>query len=490
MNILRPVFFTAALAALCAGCVDVDKEVAASPQEYWQPVERAQPSQPLALPAPPPNVVGGNLTLPALVDIALTNSPLTRAAWYNAKAAAAQLGETNSQYYPQVSVNATVQRDKERVVGLNGETFAAGTTYSTSYGPAIEINYVLWNFGKNYALTESSRQALYAADYNYNQQIEDVILSAELAYYNFDAAEGFVAAAQATLDDANTTYNAAKTRLDAGLGTTQDERQAFAQVQSAEYQLYLAQAQVETTRAQLAQTLGIAVTANFNIERSQTMADTSTLDTNIDNLMAAAMRQRPDLMAAYANLRQSQFNVEAAKDDQKPVVSAFANGSYSNESGGATIGNPSNSYQVGLELSWQIFTGFEKTYAILNAENQAEAARANLRAQELKVVTDIWNYFYSYKSALQQVGAAKAQVDAQQEAYNAISKGYDAGLNSVRGPPHRPQQPRHRPPAASPDRRQPRRLHRQPRPRHRPHPPGLCPAGEVEFSFALFAPSR
>jgi outer membrane protein len=430
MNISRLAFASLVLAALCAGCVDVDKEVAASPQEYWQPVERAQPAQPLALPAPPPNVVGGNLTLPALVDIALTNSPLTRAAWYNAKAAAAQLGETNSQYYPQVSVNATIEREKIRDVGLNGQTFGVGTTYSTFVGPSIEINYILWNFGKNYALTESSRQALYAADYNYNQQIEDVILATELAYYNFDAAEGVVAAAQATLDDANTTYNAAKQRLDAGLGTTQDERQAFAQVQSAEYQLYLAQAQVETTRAQLAQTLGIAVTANFNIERSQTMTDTSTLDTNIDDLMAAAMRQRPDLMAAYANFRQSQYNVEAAKDDQKPVISAFANGTYGNEYGGATQGNPSNNYMAGLELSWQVFTGFEKTYAILNAENLAEAARANLRAQELKVVTDIWNYFYSYKSALQQVGAANAQVDAQNQAYEAISKGYNAGLNS------------------------------------------------------------
>jgi outer membrane protein TolC len=85
---------------------------------------------------------------------------------------------------------------------------------------------------------------------------------------------------------------------------------------------------------------------------------------------------------------------------------------------------------VGLQLSWQIFTGFEKTYAILNAEDQAEAARATLHAQQLKVVTDIWNYFYSYKSALQQVGAATAQVDAQQEAYNAISAGYNNGLNT------------------------------------------------------------
>jgi outer membrane protein TolC len=419
-----------ALAVLCAGCVDVDKEVAASPQEYWQPVERAQPAPLTPLPAAPANLTAAPLTLPALVDIALTNNPLTRVAWYNAKSAADRLGQTNSQYYPQVTLNGTVDRDKVRVVGLNGQNQGVGTTYSTFYGPSIEINYVLWNFGKNYALTESARQALYAADYDYNQQIEDVILDTELAYFNFDAAQGFVAAAQATLDDANTNYKAADQRLTAGLGTRPDERQAFAQVQSAEYQLYLAQAQVETTRAQLAQTLGITVTADLKIQPSEKMADATSLDENIDNLMATAMRERPDLMAAYANYLSAQYSVSAAKDDRWPVISAFADGTYGYEYGGVTTGNPTNNYMVGLQLSWQIFTGFEKTYAILNAEDQAEAARATLHAQQLKVVTDIWNYFYSYKSALQQVGAATAQVDAQQEAYNAISAGYNNGLNT------------------------------------------------------------
>ena len=59
------------------------------------------------------------------MDIALTNSPLTRAAWYNAKAAAARLGETNSQYYPQVTGNVALDRLKVRTVGLNGASFGA-----------------------------------------------------------------------------------------------------------------------------------------------------------------------------------------------------------------------------------------------------------------------------------------------------------------------------------------------------------------------------
>ncbi len=188
----------------------------------------------------------------------------------------------------------------------------------TTYGPSVEINYVLWNFGKREAQTEAARQALYAANYQFNQQIQDVVLATELAYFDFDAAEGFVAAAQATLDDANTSRKAASQRLSAGLGTKQEDLQASAQVSNAEYQLEVAQSQVETARAQLALSLGIPVTGNLNIERSQKLESSAKIDDDITNLMAIAMRQRPDLMAAYANVLESQHNVEAAKDDEKP----------------------------------------------------------------------------------------------------------------------------------------------------------------------------
>ena len=430
MSIARTSLLLIALVATLTGCVDVDHEVAATPQDYWQPVEHAKPAEVLALPATTANVTDQELTLPALIDLALTNNPNTRAAWYNAKSAAAQLGETNSQYYPQLTLNVTADRAKNRNVGTNGQNFAAGTFYTDFIGPSIDLNYVLWNFGKNYAETESSREALYSANYQYNQLIQDTLLATELAYFNYNAALGFVDAAQATLDDANTTYNAANQRLTAGLGTKQEEREAFAQVKNAEFQLEQAQTSVETTRAQLAQTLGIAVAGNLKIARSQTLPSSTAIDADVSGLMAAAMRQRPDLMAAYANMLQAKYNVDASKDSQYPTISAYATATYARDYGGRVVGNPQQNYQVGLQASWQIFTGFEQTYAILNAQNQEEAARATLHAQELKIMTDVWSSFYSYKSALRQVDSTTAQVDAQQEAYNAIQTGYTAGLNS------------------------------------------------------------
>jgi len=159
MKLPRPVLLIVMLAAPFAGCVNVNEDTADSARDYWKPDASSQPPEPLALPAPKAGSGGeqaaqGPLGLPALVDIALENNPTTRQAWYQAKAAAAELGQTNSQFYPQITVNATVSRDKLRNVAFNGQTLGAGTTWSTFYGPSVEINYLLWNWGKNYAQSD------------------------------------------------------------------------------------------------------------------------------------------------------------------------------------------------------------------------------------------------------------------------------------------------------------------------------------------------
>jgi outer membrane protein TolC len=435
MKFLRPALLISLLAAPFVGCVDVDKDTADTARDYWQPSKDAQPKEALALPAPKPGSGGdqagtGQLGLPALVDIALANNPTTRQAWYQAKAAAALLGETNSQYYPQITVNATLSRDKLRSVQFNGITQGAGTNWSTFRGPSVEINYVLWNFEKNYAQSDAARQTLYAANYVYNQQIQDVILATELAYFNFNAGLGFVDAAKATLKDAQTSYDAANQKLTTGLGNKQDMLQALAQVKNAEFQLEQAQAQVETARSQLAFALGVPVTDGLDIVPNQTPPELTGLNQEISSLLAEAMRQRPTLMAAYANVQAAKYDLAAARDNRWPVVSAVADGTYGYYSSGATNGNPYNNYSAGIQVSWDIFTGFNNTYSIINAQEQERAAEQSLRTQELQVVSDVWNFYYSFQSAQRQVESTKSQVAAQLEAYNAIHLGYQNGLNS------------------------------------------------------------
>src|SRR5262249_24118813 len=160
----------------------------------------------------------------------------------------------------------------------------------------------------------------YAANYQYNQQIQDVILNTQLAYFNLNAALGLVDAAQQNLNDAQTIYKAAQIKLQVGSFAKQDELQAYAQVSNAEFNLNQAQSLVEQARAQLATSLGVPVNSSLNIVVQENISEDTHLDDEVSSLMAQAMRLRPTLMAAYANVQAAKYDLEAAKAARWPQL--------------------------------------------------------------------------------------------------------------------------------------------------------------------------
>lgn len=267
-------FSTVILAAsLLGGCVNVDSEVSETPSVYWkapqdslpkrviQPEdiktdkiispESKQAEQPSAEKPKKETVASGNTLTPAekmqagkplllddLIDIALENNTQTRIYWFQAKSYAAQKGSAMAAYYPQVSVGAQVYRSKVRPsLGYGGFSIPIGSYYETGFGPSAEINWLLFDFGKREAQVESAQNALLAANFDYNQSIQDVVLNVALAYYQFYAACGSVESARLSLEEARIAYESAKARFDQSVGNKQDMLNALANAKNAEYLL-------------------------------------------------------------------------------------------------------------------------------------------------------------------------------------------------------------------------------------------------------------
>jgi len=125
------------------------------------------------------------------VDIALNNNPGTRQAWQGAKAAAAQKQVADSIFYPSVTAGVNGIRNSAA-----DYPFSSGQTIKDSFQPNVQITYVLFNFGGNYASSQSARDAMYAANYTYNRALQNVTLSVEENFYNLRADEASVDAAR------------------------------------------------------------------------------------------------------------------------------------------------------------------------------------------------------------------------------------------------------------------------------------------------------
>ncbi len=446
-----------ALASVC-GCVNVDKEVADTPSVYWKAPKEAMPSEIYApqniktdkivtekkadtevskpsekieqkLSASEKMLAGSKLNLTELVDIALENNPTTRIYWFQAKRYAAAKGKAQAAYYPQISIGGEIYRSKTKPSLGYGLNIPIGRYYETAYGPSAQISWLLCDFGKRDAQVESAQEAMRAANFEYNQAIQDVFLAVNVAYYEYYSAIGGVKVAELNLKDSKTSFDSADRKYKDGVGNKQDMLNALATLKDAEFELENRKSNVETARANLANAMGVSASDIKNIsEDVPALSSPETSDT-IDNLIATAMKSRQSLMAGYAQLRKSQSDVKVVKRDFLPQIGADASAMYGIYSKSSR--SDQYQYQVGLSVSWSIFEGFARKYELISARAAEREQAQKLKAEEIKIMSDIWAYYHVYQSSLKQVASSEASVKANEEAYKATKIGFDNGVSTI-----------------------------------------------------------
>ena len=419
-------------ATLLASCASlVDDQVAASPQSKWSP--------PSDVPAPPPvratalekYAKGQPLDLVALTDIALENNTSTRMAWLGAKAAAAQRLQARSGWLPQVSVGYTRQEQALGAIpGLPSiPGVPSGGSRTITYGPTYSISQMIYDFGGVQGASAAAKEALYAANFSYNQSLQDVILAVLVNYYQTTSAESGLAAANVALQDARTGYEVAKTRNTVGLGARGDFLRAESNLRSAEFQVEQQAAVVEQNRAALAQVLGITVTPDLKLAPPAATPAPETLTRDLATLTSEAIARRPDLQAAAATVRARQESIRSSQAGYLPTLSTSLSGQRSYQKGAPN--NPSNNWTFSLNLNWSIFDGLGTAGRVAAARAQAQSAEESLRQQQIAVVANVWAQYYAVQSAAKQVASAHAGLAAANEALQLVEQGYRSGLNSL-----------------------------------------------------------
>src|SRR3984893_6119940 len=256
-------------------------------------------------------------TLPELVDVAEQNNPETRVAWQNAKARAADLGVSKSTLYPTVA--AAVVGESVRTNILLAPAYIRQTL--ESYGPALELDYTVFDFGRRLDEIAISRNELLAANLLFNDTHRKIIYQVMAAYYRVLNAKGQEDAAEANLKKAQTVQQDAEARLDLGLATLPDVLEARSAAAQADYDLQAAVGASEIAHGDLATSLGISPTIPLQVESIQSLTIPPDLTSTVESSIDRALGQRPDLMQRVAELRAANAEVKAAKTAYLPTLS-------------------------------------------------------------------------------------------------------------------------------------------------------------------------
>ena len=436
-----------AMAGMFAGCsyfaqapeVAPDRYAPPAPSETWSPprksaTEFVAPASDLApqqVPMPPAEASMRTYDLPQLIDVSLTNNPGTRQAWERARAAAAAYGASRAAYYPKLGTQTRAGYTRQ-IVELPGAVAAFKQWESE---PVLRLTYTLIDFGRRDADDEIARQQLAASNFSFNRELQTVVFTTQQAFYALAAAKAGVIAAEQNLELAKTDNDAVQKRVDLGLATQPELLLARERVAQAKFDLANSQLLVREGQASMALAIGVAANTPFEIESLARQPVPKSLGAEVDELIANAVRQRPDLTAQVASLNASRAGITRARAEFYPYVTGLAE--YGEQSWNFRFQQPPTvttnqpQYTAGFSLNWDIFTGFQRLNNLKEAKaNNAEAA-ATLQSGELAAIAEVWRAYYEFESTLSKYAYAEALLAATQEAYDANLDTYRQGLSTI-----------------------------------------------------------
>ncbi len=426
-----------------AGCATIEARPELNPNRWapprvtdeWVPtaavtrqymVESTQP-----LPISPVPQTGAIYDLTGLIDMALSNNPTTRRQWQEARAAADQFGAAQAPYYPQVDVQSG-DGYQRTILELPG---TVGKLEQWQSQPVAELTYVLLDFGRRRSAAEAAGDRLIASNFTFNRVIQNVIFSTQSAFYSIDAAHAAVIAARQNLALAQTDFDAVKERVGLGLATEPELLLAKERLAQSRFDLASAHLLVHDAEAQLAVALGISANEVPATQDLENQAVPNSLKTGVEQIIAQARRERPDLAARIASLRASEAEVSQARAQFYPMVGLSAN--YGENVWNFTFDTPRTvqtsqpQYSAMLTLRWDVFTGFRRLNDVRRTEADREAARADLESLEIDTAAQVWRAYYEFESSSSKYDYARSLLAAAHESYDANLETYRQGLSTI-----------------------------------------------------------
>ena len=147
-------------------------------------------------------------------------------------------------------------------------------------------------------------------------------------------------------------------------------------------------------------------------------------DPQLTDLITQALQAHTSVRAAQAALQQARAQLDVQNAGLAPRVGASASAQRS-KAGGASAGN---SFQAGLDASWEPDVWGGQRSAIAASEADAQAAQANLGAVQVSLAAEVALNYITLRSLQERLAIARSNLANQQETLQISQWRLQAGL--------------------------------------------------------------
>jgi TolC family type I secretion outer membrane protein len=366
----------------------------------------------------------GPLSIAVAVDLALCRNPSTRSAWASAREQAAALGQAESTWVPTISATGSETRDYGEHVDATGNI---DSSPQNARDAALNLSWTLYDFGGRGSRISSANRLLDAAAANASSVVQQTVLSVVQTYYGVVAANATLIADQTTEAAAARSLEVARALHAGGVTSLADVLQSETAYDQAVLTRVQADAAAKNAHGALAVVIDLNADHPLKLDAQSVPAEVPALTARMADLMAEAMRQRPDLAAARAQRDAAEANVTVARAVGRPSISIQASRNLAYTAGVAN----QNYNQVGVYVTVPIFNGFSTSYGVRQAQAVLEASEANEEQARLNVTLGVWNAYYSLDSANQQLAGTATLVKTAEDNNQVAIGRYQSGVGTI-----------------------------------------------------------
>lgn len=366
----------------------------------------------------------GDPVLSQLISMAVENNYNIASALKRIEMAKKEIGMARSGYYPTIGVSAgwTKEQESGRIY-----SFADDRMKSSYFNVGASMSWEIDVFGRVYSEVKEKKAAYNVARADYDAVMVSLCASVATAYMQLRTYEEQLNVARQHIESQKYVCKITEARYKAALGDMLEVTQSKVVLYETEATLPTLESNVRTMKNSLALLVGEYPGAiDSLLDSKQGMPSyQQTVDIGFP---AELLRRRPDIVEAEMELAEYAAAVGVAKKDFLPTLSLTGDIGTSARNGKDLFGKNSLTYSIAPQLSWTLFEGLERNYALSEAKLQMEAAIDSYNLAVMTAVEEVDNALVSYASLLNAIQLQSRVVEESKKSMELSFELYRSGL--------------------------------------------------------------
>lgn len=285
------------------------------------------------------------------------------------------------------------------------------------------------------------------------QQRQSVVDSVRGAFYGALLAEEQAQVARQSVERTKETLAEVRRQVEEGTTPKYQRLSTDVELSNLETQRVQAENRARLALEQLKLTMGLPMDRPIALEGSLAVDDADPLlDLSVEEALQMAFDHRPDLKQARQNVELREVEKNTVSAEYFPTISAVANVDYSGrvpDDRSQTISNPTDPFDfsveergffhsdfwnpnlnVGLQLSWNIFDGFQRESRLQQQEVAVQRAQVQYDQQEAAVRLQIEQAIQNLRASYQRLQAQEKNVQTAELNYEYTRRRVSSGVST------------------------------------------------------------